>query len=96
MNRNRKVLPLREAYPFGEQQGMKSELDAIRDMAIKWDRSYTSSVRRGCAIALFQQKGVFETFKETHWPEGNADKGTMTAFYLRLKGEYEGHQPGRA
>ena len=42
-------------------------------MVIEWDLSYTSSLRRGYIVVLFENKSVFEEFKKTHWPCGSID-----------------------
>ncbi len=84
------ALPLREAYQFGVQHGLEEEVSAIRDMEIEWDRSYTSTLRRGFIVQLFRDKGVLETFKETCWKNGNAPDGEQRIRrYLRIKQQYE-------
>ncbi len=57
MDEVQKTLPLKEAYRFGREQGLGPEVDEIRDMEIEWDRSYTSSVRRGYVVDLFTRGG---------------------------------------
>jgi hypothetical protein len=85
-----RVLPLNDAYPFGVEHGLQEEVARIRDMEIEWDRSYTSTVRRGYLVDLFQRNGVFDAFKQRYWPEGNTPSGqTMALRYLRVKSDYE-------
>lgn len=85
-----KVLPLKDAYPFAERNNLGNEVSAIRDMEIEWDRSYTSSLRRGYVIELFQRSELFEAFKQEFWPDGNTSQGqTLIQRYLRIKSEYE-------
>ena len=43
-------LPLRKAYPFGEEYDLARELDTIRQMSFKPTRSSTSSIRRGYGV----------------------------------------------
>ncbi len=50
----KKVLPLNEAYRFGVEKGLEREINNIRSMEIEWDRSYTSTVRRGFVVELFE------------------------------------------
>lgn len=68
------VLPLKKAYPFGEQHGLGKEINALREMEIEWD-SYSSSLRRGYVIELFEEKGLLEQFLQECWPEGLTDWG---------------------
>ena len=51
---DKKRFPLRDAYAFSVEHGIASEADEIRNMDIEWDRSYTSTVRRGRLIRLFE------------------------------------------
>lgn len=44
-------------------------------MDIAWDRPYTSSVRRGFVIDLFQRHGILSAFKEAHWRHGLSKGG---------------------
>jgi Endonuclease NucS len=83
------ALPLRAAYAFGTEHGLNHEVDEIRNMDIKWDRSYTSSLRKGLIVSLFEKRGIFEEFKEIHWVYGNSSAGeTKRRRYLRIKEEY--------
>ncbi|MFZ1933263.1 MAG: hypothetical protein WAU84_05920 [Thermoguttaceae bacterium] len=69
------VLSLRAAYEFGDAHGLRADVDEIRDMEIEWDKTYTSSLRRGYIAELFEKHGLLEQFKTQHWPVGNTDEG---------------------
>ena len=90
------ALSLKAAYAFGAHHGLEREVAEIRDMVIEWDSSYTSSLRRGYIVDLFERRGVFEEFKNTHWAHGNTPAGeTQRRRYLRIKKEYEDFLAGR-
>lgn len=92
----KETLTLRVAYAFGVQHGLEREVNDIRDMVIEWDRSYTSSLRRGYIIALFEQHGLFDDFKKQHWSVGNTPAGeTKRRRYLCIKSDYEAFLAGR-
>jgi len=89
------VLPLTAAYEFAVEHRLKDEVEKIRNMEIEWDLSYTSSLRRGYIVDLFQQKGIFEQFVQGHWPNGATKDGqTLVRRYLRIKGNYESFLAG--
>lgn len=69
------ALPLRDAYRYGSEHSLGQEVGKIRDMDIEWDLSYTSSLRRGYIVELFQAKGLFDDFKNTCWSNGNTRNG---------------------
>ncbi len=82
--------PLRIAYPFGSQHNLHMEMQDIRAMAIHWDLSYSSTVRRGYVIELFRQHGLMEEFLEARWPAGNLPTGrSEIAHSLHVKNQYE-------
>jgi len=84
------ALSLRAAYDFGSVHDLEQEVQEIRDMVIEWDLSYTSSLRRGYIVTLFESKGVFEDFKSAHWSFGNTPGGERKrSWYLRIKERYE-------
>jgi hypothetical protein len=84
------TLSLKAAYAFGAAKGLEAEVDAIRDMVIEWDSSYTSSLRRGYIVELFERHGIFEDFKEQHWPRGNTGWGESRRLrFLTIKLRYE-------
>jgi hypothetical protein len=90
------TLSLKVAYAFGAQHGLQHEVEEIRNMVIEWDRSYTSSLRRGYIIELFEKHGVFEEFKASHWAFGNTPSGeTRRRRFLRIKQEYLNFLAGR-
>ena len=85
-----KTLPLQAAYDFGIEKGLSSEIEGIRNMVIEWDRSYTSSLRRGYVVELFEENGIFEEFKQQHWANGFTRSGeTMRNRFLRIRSEYQ-------
>jgi hypothetical protein len=85
-----KALPLKAAYVFGIANGLKQEVEAIQSMEIKWTRSYTSSLRRGYIVSLFEKNGLLDKFKAEYWEFGNTKEGAAKVrFYKRLREEYE-------
>jgi len=90
------TLSLKAAYAFGAARGLEREVNDIRDMVIEWDSSYTSSLRRGYIVELFENHGIFEDFKRTHWSFGNSPTGeTRRRRFLRIKAQYEEFLAGR-
>ena len=88
-------LPLRDAYPFGADHGLEREVNEVHHMHIEWPvgsaLKYTTSVKCGYIIALFERQAIFEDFKAKHWPFGNTPAGeTKRLFYLRIKQQYDG------
>jgi hypothetical protein len=91
------TLSLKAAYSFGVSRGLESEINEIRNMVIEWDSSYTSSLRRGYIVSLFEKRGIFEDFKAAHWAFGNTPTGdTRRRRLLRIKTQYEEFLAGRA
>lgn len=85
-----KTLPIKAAYVFGAEKGLGREIDAIRDLEIEWDKPYTSSLRRGYIVALFEKHGLFDEFKTRYWSLGDAPEGqTSRRRFLRIKEQYE-------
>jgi len=85
-----KALPLKHAYAFGIERGLEGEIAEIRGMDIEWDFSYTSTLRRGYIVDLFQQRGVMAEFIRLHWPQGATPQGvSRTRRYLSIKARYE-------
>src|SRR5438874_12181110 len=92
----RTTLSLKIAYVFGTEHGLKREVEEIRNMEIEWDKSYTSSLRRGYVVDLFEQRGLLDEFKARHWPFGNTADGERKRLrYLRIKHQYEDFLAGR-
>ena len=84
------ALSLKAAYAFGAAHGLERQVNEIRGMVIGWDSSYTSSLRRGYIVELFEQHGILDQFKAEHWAHGNTDAGeTNQRRYLRIKEQYE-------
>lgn len=91
-----KTLSLQAAYAFAAAHGLQSEASVIQEMEIEWDSSYTSSLRRGYIVALFEERGLFNEFKKQHWSFGDSSPGErMRARFLRIKGQYEDFLAGR-
>ncbi len=96
MSEEQTVLPLKTAYVFGSAHNLDSEINVIRDMEIGWDLSYTSTVRRGYIVELFERHGVFDEFKATHWVQGNAPWGEKERRrYLRIKKRFDDYLEGQ-
>ena len=90
MSSDKPVLPLKEAYRFGAEKGLGEEVQRIRTMEIEWDLPYTSSLRRGEIVYLFNEHGLFAEFKNEFWPYGDSESGKReVASYLRMKSRYE-------
>ena len=90
------ALSLKAAYAFGVGHGLEREVAEIRDMVIEWDSSYTSSLRRGYIVDLFESRGLFDEFKNAHWAHGDTPGGeTKRRRYLRIKKQYEDFLAGR-
>jgi hypothetical protein len=90
-----KTLSLKAAYSFGVKHGLQHEVDEIRNMVIEWDLSYTSSLRRGYIVELFEKNGIFEEFKTSCWPYGNTPGGeAKKKRSLRIKQQYENFLAG--
>ncbi len=95
-NQTSVILPLKSAYSFGTEHGLQQEIGEIRDLEIEWDRSYTSSLRKGYIVDLFEKHGLFGEFKKTCWPNGNTPSGEKFRLrYLRIKQQYEDFLAGR-
>lgn len=98
MEENMKTtLSLRAAYAFGIEHGLQSNVAEIQNMVIEWDLSYSSSLRRGYIVELFEKHGIFEAFKTAHWPYGNTPAGeAKRQRYLRIKKRYDEFLSGRS
>lgn len=88
---------IKPAYAFGEAHGLEKELSGIRDMVIEWDSSYTTSLRKGYLVELFEKRGIFDEFKAKCWPLGNTPAGERERQrVLRIKEQYEAFLAGGA
>src|SRR5262245_59800268 len=84
------TLPLKAAYTFGAEKGLGREIADIKDMAIDWKLPYTSSLRRGFVVALFEEHGLFDEFKQRYWSVGNTPEGQrLRRRFLRIKEQYD-------
>ena len=85
-----KNLPLKTAYAFGTARGLQDEISEIRNLVIEWDLSYTSSLRKGYVVELFEKRGIWDEFKAENWPHGNTPNGeTRRRRLLEIKKRYE-------
>jgi len=85
-----KHLSLIAAYRFGINHGLQKEIEEIKNMEIEWDKSITSSLRRGYIIRLFKSKGVFEDFQRQYWLNYQTRQGqTLARWYLKNAEEYD-------
>jgi hypothetical protein len=76
---------------------LEREVNEIRDMVIEWDLSYSSTLRRGYIVDLFQKRGLLDQFNRAKWPFGNTAAGQRKMQrYLRIKQKYEDFIAGRA
>jgi len=90
-----KSIPLREAYAFANGKGLSEEVADIRSMEIEWDRSYTSSVRKGLIIRLLKDNNLLDEFIENYWPTGTTLIGEKRIRkVLNISAEYEGYISG--
>jgi hypothetical protein len=95
MDQGKKIFPLRDAYVFADQHGLSTEGAAIRDMEIEWDRPYTSTVRRGRMIELFENRGVLNQFITDAWPLGASAVGdSEKRRCLKISREYNAFLAG--
>jgi hypothetical protein len=80
-----KHLPLKQAYKFGAENGIRDEVEEIRRTRVRY-KSYTSSVRRGLIIEFFERHSLFDRFKNIHWSFGDTDAGkTATKRYRNIR-----------
>jgi hypothetical protein len=88
-----KSIPLKEAYAFGNEKGLTKEINEIKNMEIiKWDKSYTSGIRRGCILNLFKEKGIFSEFIKKHWNDGETQSGLAKQnSYIKLVEDYKNY-----
>lgn len=88
--------PMREAYTFAEANGIADEAKKIREMEIEWDRSYTTTVRRGFLLREFERRRLLPQFIAQSWPVGNTPEGgAERRRCLRIADEYEAFLQGR-
>ena len=88
--------PLREAYTFASENGLADEINEIREMDIEWDRGYTSTVRRGHVIRLFQEHNLLSQFFECYWPLGSTPGGEAECRRcLRVGAQYDEFLAGK-
>src|SRR5262245_42375542 len=90
MSEEQKVrFSIKPAYAFGASHGFEKEVSDIRDMVIEWDSAYTTSLRKGYLVDLFEKQGILDEFKATHWTLGNTPAGEKERRrVLRIKEQY--------
>ncbi len=93
---SKNTISLREAYVFLLSKGLSSEVAEIREMEIEWDKSYTSSVRRGFIVRLLQNHNLLDEFIESYWEIGRSAFGEATIRrLLKLAQEFENYVNGQ-
>ncbi len=91
-----KVLPLNNAYAFGAERGLHQEISEIRNMEIEWDLSYTSTLRRGFIVNLFEAKGILDEFIDRYWSMGRTTWGAgKIRFWRGVKARYDDFLAGK-
>jgi len=68
------ALPLRFAYEFLAQKGFENEANEIRQSKDRY-KSYTSTLRRGRVLKLFEENNLLEEFIDRYWSFGKTEKG---------------------
>ncbi len=95
LQEDQKTISLREAYAFAISKGLSEKVAEIKEMEIEWDRSYTSSVRRGFIVRLLQEHNIFDEFIEKYWPVGKSGWGaSRIRRVLGLAADYENYLAG--
>lgn len=96
MSEEHKQFRIKDAYAFGAERGLEKEINAIREMIIEWD-SYTSSLRKGYLVELFEKRGIFDDFRADYWPIGKTPWGERERRrVLAIKARYEAFLAGQA
>jgi hypothetical protein len=91
-----KALPLNSAYAFGVEHGLQQEITDVKNMEIEWDLSYTSTLRRGFIVNLFEAKGILQEFIDRHWPMGGTAWGvSKIRFWRGVKSRYDDFLAGK-
>ncbi len=67
-------LPLRQAYPFGETNGLISEIERIRTSSTPRG-VHQSFFRRGLIAELFRSQGILDNFILNCWLHGKTLHG---------------------
>jgi hypothetical protein len=85
-----KSVPIEQAYAFGRSKGLDSEINAIIQMKPKWDKiESNNTLRRGYIVHLFENRGIWQEFKDLLWPFGNTAEGEhRREHYLRRRKHY--------
>jgi hypothetical protein len=75
------------AYQFAEQNGLASEAELIRAMAIHPSIARASGVRKGALAQLFEERGVMDEFVARHWPSRHTPAGEKRRKTFRQRKE---------
>src|SRR5882757_7138637 len=95
MSEEHKQFRIKDAYAFAAERDLDKEIHAIREMIIEWD-SYTSSLRKGYIVELFEKRGIFDDFKANYWPVGNTPWGERERRrVVAIKARYEAFLTGQ-
>lgn len=88
--------PLTEAYSFAEAHGLSDEIARIKAMPTKSEKSYNSTVRRGCVIVLFEREGLLHDFCTQVWPRGRTQEGAKEIEHChKVKRDFDATGPRR-
>lgn len=68
------ALPLKSAYRFLEEKGLKGDAQRIKREKDKY-KSYTSTLRRGKIIKLLEENHLLDEFIVKCWPFGKTENG---------------------
>jgi hypothetical protein len=80
---------LRDAYKYAEHKDLSHDVAAIKEMEIEWDRSYTTTVRKGRALELLEINELLPAFISEKWPDGRTSYGEWrTKFCIKIWHEY--------
>lgn len=70
-----KYLHINLCYQFAEGKGLNFESQKIKSMTFMWERSYNTTVKRGCFFSLFKEFACLEEFLSDFWPFGLSEEG---------------------
>jgi RecB family endonuclease NucS len=90
---------LNRAYAFAGQNGLQAEAAAIRACKIaKWNKPYTTGVRKGMIVDLFAERGLLDAFARFAYPDPVASRAEAkfrrASKIRRQYDEYLAHQCG--
>ena len=92
MSKHAITLPIREAREFAERKGLEkavNDIESLRELD-GWDEVKVNSAKKGKYVQLFCALGVFEEFKQNHWPsEGAPNNPYSKLFYIIRALDYD-------